>query len=76
VSASVKWYNRQKGYGFVCEGEGSPECMVHADTLQRWGVAPLCPKQVVEIRWGTGSKGRKVAEIRYPGGSSSFPPIH
>jgi CspA family cold shock protein len=76
VRAKVKWYNRDKGYGFVCEGEGSPDCMVHADTLQRWGVAPLRPQQTVEIRWGMSSKGRMVAEIRCPGGLPGFPPVH
>ena len=76
MRASVKWYNCSKGYGFVCEGEGSPDCMVHADTLQRWGVAPLRPQQVVEIRWGMSSKGRMAAEIRYPGGCSGLPPVH
>jgi len=76
VRAQVKWYNRDKGYGFVCEGEGSPDCMVHADTLQRWGVAPLRPQQMVEIRWGMSSKGRMVAEIRCPGGTSGLPPVH
>ena len=76
VQAKVKWYNCDKGYGFVCEGEGRPDCMVHADTLQRWGVAPLRPQQVVEIRWGMSSKGRMVAEIRCPGGFSGLPPLH
>lgn len=76
MRARVKWYNCDKGYGFVCVSEGSPDCMVHADTLQRWGVAPLRPQQVVEIRWGMSSKGRMAAEIRYPGGFSGLPPVH
>ena len=76
VRAEVKWYNREKGYGFVCEGKGSPDAMVHADTLRRWGVAPLCPKQVVEVRWGMSSKGRMVAEIRCVNGLPGLPPVH
>jgi len=76
VRAEVKWYNREKGYGFVCEGAGSPDAMVHADALRRWGVAPLWLKQVVEIRWGMSSKGRMVAEIRYLHGLSGLPPVH
>jgi len=74
--ATVKWYNREKGYGFLSEGEGSPDCLVHADTLQRWGIAPLWPKQVVEMRWGMTPKGRMVAEIRYPDGLPGLPPVH
>lgn len=76
VRAEVKWYNREKGYGFVCEGKGSPDAMVHADTLRRWGVAPLSPKQVVEVRWGMSSKGRMVAEIRCLQGLPALPPVH
>ncbi len=76
VPTVVKWYNRERGYGFVCEGEGCPDCLVHADTLRRWGVAPLRPTQAVEIRWGMSSKGRMVAEIRHPGGLSGLPPVH
>ena len=76
VRAEVKWYNREKGYGFVCEGNGSPDAMIHADTLRRWGVAPLCPKQVVEVRWGMSSKGRMVAEIRSLQGLPALPLVH
>ncbi len=76
VRAEVKWYNCEKGYGFVCEGQGSPDAMIHADTLRRWGVAPLAPKQLVEIRWGMSSKGRMVVEIRYLHGLSGLPPVH
>jgi CspA family cold shock protein len=76
VRAIVKWYSREGGYGFVFEREGGPDCFVHADVLRRWGVAPLWPKQVVEIRWGVGTRGRMVAEIRYPGGLTPLPPLH
>jgi cold shock protein len=74
VRAIVKWYDYKKGYGFVCEGENRPDCLVHADTLRRWGVAPLWPKQVVEVRWGNTPKGRMAAEIRYPGDQVRVPP--
>ena len=74
VRAMVKWYDFKKGYGFVCEGEGRPDCLVHADTLRRWGVAPLWPKQVVEVRWGNTPKGRMAAEIRYPDDQVRVPP--
>lgn len=76
VRAEVKWYNCEKGYGFVCEGQGSPDAMIHADTLRRWGVAPLVSKQLVEMRWGMSTKGRMVVEIRYLYGLSGLPPVH
>ena len=76
VRALVKWYNTMHGYGFVLERQGCPDCFVHADVLRRWGMPPLRPGQVVEIRWGSGSKGRMVAEIRHPGDTSGLPPVH
>jgi CspA family cold shock protein len=73
--AIVKFYDRIKGYGFVQEGPDLPDCFVHADTLRRWGMGPLRPGQVVEMRWGKGKKGRMVAEIRHVGGVN-LPPVH
>jgi cold shock protein len=67
VTASVKWYDRLKGFGFLSEGPDAPDCFVHADTLRRWGLAPLRPGQAVEMRWGMSARGRMVAEIRYCG---------
>lgn len=76
VRAAVKWYNAKQGYGFVCEGRGSPDCFIHADTLRRWGMGPLVSGQVVEMRWGTAPRGRMVAEIRHVDGASALPLVH
>jgi CspA family cold shock protein len=76
VAASVKWYDRVKGFGFICEGPDAPDCFVHADTLRRWGIAPLRTGQVVEMRWGMSGRGRMVAEIRHCEGQPGLPPVH
>jgi CspA family cold shock protein len=67
----VRWYNLQRGFGFVHRGEGSDDVFVHAETLRRWGVAALRPGQTVEVRWGTTDKGRMAAEIRTAGGAAA-----
>jgi len=64
VSATVKWFNRMRGYGFLSEGEGSPDIFIHMETLRRFGMAELRPGQSVLVRYGEGPKGRTAAEIR------------
>lgn len=64
--ATVKWFNRLRGYGFISKDEDSPDVFVHLRVLKRGGIEEVFPGQTVLVRIGEGPRGPLVAEVKLP----------
>ena len=63
VQAVVKWYNPDKGFGFVQLADGSGDAFLHVSVVERSGHGSVPPGATLEVRAGTGPKGPQVSEI-------------
>jgi CspA family cold shock protein len=74
VRASVKWFNPEKGFGFVELSDQSGDAFLHANVVQRSGQAKseLKPQTILQVRVGAGRKGPQVTEITAIEGGESI----
>jgi CspA family cold shock protein len=63
VRAIVKWYNPDKGFGFVELADGSGDAFLHVSVVERNGGSSVLPGATLEVRAGPGPKGPQVTEI-------------
>lgn len=61
--ASVKWFNPDKGFGFVALSDGSGDAFLHANTLTQAGFNAVSPGATMRVRIGQGQKGRQVSQV-------------
>jgi cold shock protein len=59
----VKWYNADKGFGFIGQDGGGKDVFVHARTLARGGLSGLTEGQRVRMQIGQGQKGLEARSI-------------
>jgi CspA family cold shock protein len=69
--ATVKWFNAEKGFGFVEIAEGGADAFLHVSVLERAGVKLVEPGATLRVRTGPGQKGLQVTEVLdIPAGTS------
>ena len=57
TKGTVKWFNDQKGFGFITPEDGSKDCFVHHSAIQAEGFKRLAEGAQEEIDVVAGAKG-------------------
>lgn len=57
ATGRVKWFNDQKGFGFITPDGGDRDCFVHHSAIQMQGFRTLAEGDVVEFEVVQGDKG-------------------
>ena len=63
VKGKVKWFNNQKGYGFVVKDGGTNDVFVHYSVIQGDGFKTLKEGDDVEFEVVSGEKGEQAKNV-------------
>ena len=58
ATGKVKWFNDQKGYGFIQPDDGSKDVFVHISAVERAGLTSLTEGQRVNFQTLPDTKGK------------------
>lgn len=61
ASGTVKWFNPQKGYGFIQPSDGGSDVFVHISAVEQAGMSTLTEGQKVNYDVITTDRGRTAA---------------
>jgi CspA family cold shock protein len=64
AEGSVKWFNADKGYGFISVDGGGPDVFVHFSSIEGAGYRSLDEGQRVSFDIEQGQKGPQAAHVR------------
>ncbi len=62
ATGTVKWFSREKGYGFIVPEDGSKDVFVHSSAVESAGLSSLSEGQKVSYEVQPGKNGRSSAE--------------
>jgi CspA family cold shock protein len=63
AQGTVKWFNAEKGFGFIAPDGGAADVFVHWTAIQSEGYKSLEENQRVEFEVGTGQKGPQAENV-------------
>ena len=63
AQGTVKWFNAEKGYGFIAPEDGSADLFVHYSSIEGTGFKSLEENQRVEFEIAQGPKGLHAIKI-------------
>ena len=63
-TGTVKWFNGDKGYGFITQDDGGPDVFVHFSSISGAGYRNLDENQKVEFEVTQGPKGAQASNVK------------
>ena len=64
AQGTVKWFNAEKGFGFIAQDGGGPDVFVHYSAIDSGGYRSLDEGQRVEFDVTQGQKGPQAEKVR------------
>ena len=64
AQGTVKWFNAEKGFGFIAQEDGGDDVFVHYSAIQSQGYKSLDENQKVEFDVTQGPKGPQASNIQ------------
>ena len=61
ATGTVKWFNAQKGYGFIQPDDGSKDVFVHISAVERSGIGDLREGEKLSYELESGRQGKTSA---------------